>query len=219
MQLRSIGPMRHMGGRMRLAAKLAIGIWAGIALALGAVSGISPAHAAVTATAPKLIQICHGYGCAFRSRLMLTASDGARFLSIMSAGSGSPNAERAALKKAVSYFDGRANQATGYRDRPKTEFGKPERGQMDCVDESTNTRALLVYLSERGLLKFHKVQRNTSRGFFLDGRYPHWTAVISDPQGTKWVVDPWYASVSGAPDIFPLDQWKVRGQFESGELD
>ena len=170
------------------------------------------------ATSPKLIQICHGYGCAYRSKLMLTAADGARFRSIMKAGAGSPKAERAALSKAVSYFDRRANQATGFQDRPKTELGKPERGQMDCVDESTNTRALLLYLAERGLLKFHKVQRNTSRGFFLDGRYPHWTAVISDPQGVKWVVDPWYASLGGAPDIFPYEQWKVRGQFESGAL-
>jgi len=181
--------------------------------------GVSPVAAAVPVTAPKLIMICHGYGCGFRTKLMLGAADGERFHAIMRAGSASPKAERAALSKAVRYFDSRANQATGFRDRPKTEFGNPERGQMDCVDESTNTRALLLYLAERGMLKFHKVSSNVSRGFFLDGRYPHWTAVISDPSGVKWVVDPWYAQVGGAPDIFPYAQWKVRGQFESGALD
>lgn len=149
---------------------------------------------------------------------MLGAADGARFRSIMSAGAGSPEAERAALKRAVSYFDRRAGEATGFKDRPRTEVGKPERGQMDCVDESTNTHALLLYLAERGLLKFHKVGRRVSRGFFLDGRYPHWTAIIIDPSGVKWVVDPWYAQLGGAPDIFPYEQWKVRGQFESGAL-
>jgi hypothetical protein len=118
----------------------------------------------------------------------------------------------------VSYFDRRANEATGFKDRPRTEVGKPERGQMDCVDESTNTRALLLYLAERGLLKFHKVGRNVSRGFFVDGRYPHFTAIVVDPGGTRWVVDPWYAPLGGAPDIFPYEQWKVRGQFESGAL-
>ena len=35
----------------------------------------------------------------------------------------------------------------------------------------------------------------------------------------RWVVDPWYAPVGGGPDIFPYEQWKVRGQFESGALD
>lgn len=188
-------------------------------LVSGATISATPVSAARAATSPKLINICHGYGCAFRSKLTLGSSDGARFRSIMRAGAASPKAERAALSKAVSYFDRRANQATGFKDRPRTEFGKPERGQMDCVDESTNTRALLLYLAERGLLKFHRVGRNVSRGFFIDGRYPHFTAVVIDPSGVKWVVDPWYAAVGGAPDIFPYEQWKMRGQFESGALD
>lgn len=195
------------------------GICAGAVFALGVASGLSPVDAAVAVSSPKLISICHGYGCSFRTKLTLGAADGQRLRSIMGAGAASPKAERAALARAVSYFDRRANQATGYKDRPRTEVGKPERGQMDCVDEATNTRALLLYLAERGLLKFHKVGRNVSRGFFLDGRYPHWTAVIIDPSGVKWVVDPWYATVGGAPDIFPYEQWKVRGQFESGALD
>ncbi len=209
--------MRRNGVQMGSVSAHIMAICAGAMLAFGA-SGVSPAAAAMSATAPKLIMVCHGYGCGFRTKLMLGAADGTQLSSIMRAGSSSPKAERAALSKAVRYFDRRANQATGFKDRPRTEIGKPERGQMDCVDESTNTRAFLLYLAERGLLKFHKVGRNVSRGFFLDGRYPHWTAVISDPSGVKWVVDPWYATVGGAPDIFPYEQWKVRGQLESGAL-
>ena len=195
-----------------------VGRIAGICVLAVLVAGAMPA-AALAATSPKLIQICHGYGCKFRSKLMLTAADGARFRSIMRAGSSSPKAERAALSRAVSYFDRRANQATGFKDRPRTEIGKPERGQMDCVDESTNTRQLLLYLAGRGLLKFHKVGRNVSRGFFFDGRYPHFTAIISDPAGAKWAVDPWYAQVGGAPDIVPYERWKVGGQLGSGAPD
>ena len=211
--------MRQKNTKERLVWGPIAGICAGAALAFGVAPVASPAAAAAAVTSPKLINICHGYGCAFRSKLMLGASDGARFRSIMRAGAASPKAERAALSKAVSYFDRRANQATGFKDRPRTEFGKAERGQMDCVDESTNTRALLLYLAERGLLRFHKVGRNVSRGFFMDGRYPHFTAIVVDPAGTRWVVDPWYAPVGGGPDIFPYEQWKVRGQFESGALD
>lgn len=193
-------------------------ICAGASIVLGVSAGAWPALAKVAATSPKAISICHGYGCSFRTKLTLVAADGQRLGAIMGAGAASPGAERAAIARAVQYFDRRASEATGFRDRPRTDLGKPERGQMDCVDESTNTRALLLYLAERGLLRFHKVGKNVSRGFFLDGRYPHWTAIIIDPSGVKWVVDPWYARLGGAPDIFPHEQWKVRGQFESGAL-
>ena len=168
----------------------------------------------------KRIDICHGYSCAFRSRLDLGPNDAKRFASILASGQASPQAERAAIARAVSYFETRAQQVTGVRDQPKSEFGASKvRGQMDCVDESTNTNALLRYLEGRGLLKYHKVEARTSRGFLLDGRYPHSTAVVRAPDGVKWVVDSWYAPMGGAPDIIPLSDWKVRGVLESGALD
>ncbi|MGF7007056.1 hypothetical protein [Aminobacter sp. BE322] len=173
----------------------------------------------LAAPASGRIDICHGYGCAFRSRLDLGPGDAGRLASIMAAGKASPKAERAAIARAVSYFEKRAQQVTGVRDQPRSEFGASKvRGQMDCVDESTNTDALLRYLQARGLLKHHKVDRRTSRGFLLDGRYPHWTAVVRAPDGTRWVVDSWYAPMGGAPDIFPLGEWKKRGVLESGAL-
>jgi hypothetical protein len=197
----------------RLAASVA-----GLLVAFGLAFSVSEVEAAASVGTPKTIQVCHGYGCKFRSRLMLTASDGARFRSIMSGGAGSPKAERAAISRAVRYYEERTFAATGFRDRPKTQIGKPERGQMDCIDEATNTRALLLYLAERCLLKHHKVGRNVSRGFFVDKRYPHFTAVISDPAGTEWVVDSWYRPMGGAPDIMPLEKWKLRGQFDTEPL-
>jgi len=203
--------MRRKGGMAQPMSGSITRLWACVLLVSGIFTGAAPGAAVAVASASR-VTICHGYGCSFRTTLTLGAADGQRFRAIMSAGAGSPKAERAALARAVSYFDRRANEATGFRDRPRTQVGKPERGQMDCVDESTNTNALLLYLAERGLLKFHKVGRRVSRGYFLDRRYPHFTAVIVDPSGGKWVVDPWYASVGGAPDIMPYEQWKLQGQ-------
>jgi len=181
--------------------------------------GGSAAAGEVTTTASKRISICHGYSCNYRTTLMLGSADGARFRSILRAGAGSAQAERSAISKAVRYFEQRILQATGVRDLPQSKFGASRiRGQMDCVDESTNTHALLVYLAERKLLRFHKVEDNASRGLFVDGRYPHWTAVISDRGGVEWVVDSWYAAMGGAPDIFPMSRWKERGVLESGAL-
>jgi hypothetical protein len=189
------------------------------ALVLGLLAACrSDGHPTSTAGTERL-DICHGYGCTFRSKLELTASDDGRFASIMAAGRTSPSAERAAISSAVRYFENRARQTTGVVDQRKSEFGAARvRGQMDCIDESTNTRTLLKHLEKRGLLKHHDVAMNASRGFLVDGRYPHSTAVIRDASGVKWAVDSWYAPMGGAPDILPLGDWLPRGFLASGEL-
>ena len=171
------------------------------------VHGLQPKQPAV-----KIIEVCHSHGCARRKKLVLGPADAKRFAAIMAAGSASPAAERAAVSSAVKHFERRAAAAIGIPDQPKSSFATSgKQGQMDCVDESTNTRALLLYLESRGLMKHHSVQRNVSRGFFADGRYPHFTAVLRDKAGGKWTVDSWYEPAGGAPDIWPLALWKTRG--------
>lgn len=158
------------------------------------------------------ISICHGFGCFFKSELNLGAADGKRFSRIMAAGASSPKAERAAVSKAVRYYEDRAAQVIGRRDQPKSNAKQyAKRGQMDCIDESTNTRSLLLYLERRGLLKHHTVNRNVTRGFLLDRRYPHSTAVLREKTGKKWTVDSWYEPMGGPPDIMPLSDWMKRG--------
>ena len=217
MQMQTMCPMRWKNLRLRSISSRIAGLGAGAFIACGL--SLAPV-AAVPVKSSEVIRVCHGYNCGFRTKLILGPRDGARFQSIMRAGARSPAAERAALKKAVQYFEERSYQVIGVRDRPEAAvIGAHNKGQMDCIDESTNTTAVLHYLAKRGLLKFHTVGRKVSRGFFLDGRYPHWTAIIVDKAGRRWVVDSWYAAGGGAPDIFPYEQWKVRGQFQSGALD
>lgn len=164
------------------------------------------------------IYVCHGFDCFFKTRVDLGAADAERFSAIM-AGASSAEAERAAISSAVGYFEERAGETIGVRDQPKSNFGKSgQKGQMDCIDESTNTRSLLLYLAKSGLLKYHVVEKNVSRGFFFDGRYPHSTAVITEKGGVRWAVDSWYAPMGGAPDIIPLSQWLPRGVLSSGAL-
>jgi hypothetical protein len=187
-------------------------------LALPAVLDGSQVRASDTLTRPQL-EVCHGYGCKFRSKLVLTAVDQRRFATLLGTGSKSPSSERSAISGSVRYLENLTRKATGFVDEPKSGPGtKCGTGQMDCIDESTNTHSLLVYLQSRGLLKHHRVTRNVSRGFFFDGRYPHSTAVIVDSSGTPWVVDSWYGPMGGPPDILPLRDWLPRGFLASGVL-
>jgi hypothetical protein len=80
---------------------------------------------------------------------------------------------------------------------------------MDCVDETTNTTSLLLVLQDQGWLAHHRVERPQSRGLFIDGRYPHVTAIIAEKRtGREWAVDPWTRAPGQRPDILPLDRWR-----------
>ncbi|MCT7375348.1 hypothetical protein [Chelativorans salis] len=161
---------------------------------------------------PSHIYVCSGYGCAYKTRLVITDQMRQRFVAIMRGGHGSAAEEQAAIAKAVQYFEELVTKTIGVADKPKGEIGGARvKGQMDCIDESTNTRVLLDLLDRLKLLRHHRVEGNASRGFFLDQRYPHATAVIKAPDGTRWAVDSWYEPAGGPPDIMPLERWRQRG--------
>jgi hypothetical protein len=165
-------------------------------------------------TKPRIskIYVCSGFDCAYKTAYPISEEDREKFVEIMEAGSQSPAAEREAVRRADSFYENRASTYIGARDKAKSDFTQSrEKGQMDCIDESTNTRSLLLFLEENGLLKYHRVERNVSRGIFLDGRYPHSTAVLTDPSGKKWAVDSWYEPTGGLPDVMPLSDWMKRG--------
>lgn len=186
-----------------------------LSLSLAALSGCTSSSsnygAVVKETTVSKLSVCHGFDCRNRTALNLTSADNSRFASIMTR-SGSPQAERQAISSAIAYFETRAGQAIGVRDQPKSDITQSGRtGQMDCIDESTNTRTLMLYLQGRGLIRHHRVESNVSRGFFADGRYPHSTAVLSEKGGRKWAIDSWYEPMGGKPDVMPLEEWTRRG--------
>lgn len=187
-----------------------------VSIALLALGGCSSSTSNLTADMERpsagRITVCHGFDCRRKTQLNLTEADGKRFAAIMAEGKASPAAERAAVSKAVQHFERRAGEAIGVLDKPKSDITQSGLvGQMDCIDESMNTRMLLLHLAGRGLLAHHKVEGNVSRGVLVDGRYPHSTAVLRDPSGQKWAVDSWYEPMGGPPDIMPLTEWTKRG--------
>jgi hypothetical protein len=154
---------------------------------------------------------CHGYGCTRRLALSVDGGLLSRASGMLRSAQGSPAAERQALAEVIrSYTAYLAASLGGKPDVP----GSPAHmsgvhGQMDCLDETANTTSLLLVLQERGLLAHHVVEHPESRGFFLDGRYPHFTAVITEKRtGAGWAVDPWKKAPGQRPEILPLDRWR-----------
>ena len=85
-------------------------------------------------------------------------------------------------------------------------------GQFDCIDSSRNTTSLLLVLDQLKLLRYHDVDVPVARGFLIDGRYPHVTAVLVEKaSGTKWAVDSWTVGYGQDLEIMPLERWKTKG--------
>jgi len=167
------------------------------------------AHGGI-APAGNRIFVCHAFGCSIRTPVTIGAADRAAVARIMKAGAGSPAAERQAIARAIAWFERRVAPTVGsggdVGGLDIANAGVP--GQMDCIDESTNTTSYLLLLQSWKLLRHHTVASPVARGFFLDGRYPHATAVVVDETtGKPWAVDSWPRANGVKPDVVTLQRW------------
>lgn len=198
----------------RFAWKFAVLALAASLLAGCVSSGTSPLawYATQDARTPDglTLGICHAFGCQRQTTVRLTEQDVAALAGIMASGAESPAAERAALAEAVMWMEERVGHEVGSHNDigglDMQNAGRP--GQMDCLDETTNTTTTMLLLAENGLLQHHTPGYPVARGFFLDGRYPHATAVLQETAtGNDWAIDPWpYANAENV-DVMPLEDW------------
>jgi hypothetical protein len=204
-------------------AKLSVGAIAGCVVVLASASVAAAATMAnvvdatyggfsVTPPTPSVVFVCHGFGCKYRDEVDLTPNDRARLTQLLAAGRASPAAERKAVAAAGAWFDLRIAPVAGTKNhvaRAGADYMFDIR-QFDCIDSSRNTTSLLLVLDELKLLRYHDVYAPEARGFLIDGRAPHATAVLVDKStGTKWSIDSWTVGYGRALEIMPLDRWKT----------
>ena len=150
------------------------------------------------------IYVCHGFGCAYKTPVSMSAQEFSELEEILAVGTETPEAERKAISEAVQWQEkrvaskvGSQNDVGGY-----DMWNSGVRGQMDCIDESTNTNSLLLLAQKNGLLKHHKVSSPVGRGFFFDGRYPHATATVTaTASGQAFAVDSWVRDNGEPPNV------------------
>ena len=156
------------------------------------------------------VVVCHGFGCKYRTTVRLNGNDIGSLRSILNKGKQSAGDEVNAIANAVAWFEQRIGPVAGTSRR--TARAGPdqagERGEADCIDESVNTTVLLLLLSKLELLRHHEVLGPESRGYLLDMRYPHATAVIANLRtGARWAIDPWTKPNGERPDTLPIERW------------
>ena len=157
---------------------------------------------------PESFSICYGHTCRYIEDLSLTEEEWSRVRNIFLEKNINPENERENIRSAVGLMETIVGEKTGTSsDRGKNfdGFGLP--GQMDCVDESTNTTVYLTMMQNDGLLKWHRVRERSSRGIF-SLQAPHFTAVISETDSDQgYAVDSWFLENGQPPFIIPLKTW------------
>jgi hypothetical protein len=159
----------------------------------------------------QIVFVCHGFGCKYRAEWDLTDSDRAKLAHLLAVGRSSPEAERKAVAAAGAWFDKRVGPVAGTQNHVARAGAKYmwDVHQFDCIDSSRNTTSLLLVLDQLNLLRHHDVAIPEARGFFLDGRPPHATAVLVEKvSGTKWSIDSWTVGYGQDLEIMPLERWK-----------
>lgn len=154
--------------------------------------------------------ICYGFVCRRREVFQFTAADRAALTRIMAGGKASAAAERAAVQKAVVWWDRRVGPVIGTDKRiANADFRYfDDKHNFDCWDTTRNVTSLLLIMQDWGLFKHHTVGNPHYRGNALALQTPHNTAVLRDnATGGEWVVDLWTRAYAQAPAVMPVAQW------------
>lgn len=161
---------------------------------------------------PQAFSICYGHTCRYMTTTGLDADEWKQirgvFAAVADAKTIQPETERELIGLAVARLETLVGAHTGTAgDRAGNFAGLGLEGQMDCVDEATNTSVYLTLLQNDGLLRQHRVLYKRSRGL-TNLRGPHSTAMIQEiDSGEEYAVDSWFRDNGEPPYIIPYSRW------------
>jgi hypothetical protein len=189
---------------------LAVAPWTARASELSAPQAALYSSVSIYPPSASSMTVCYGFVCRRREMLDFTPGDRSALTQIMAAGRASAVAERAAVQKAVIWFDRRMGPVIGTNKRVANADIRAldSAHNFDCWDTTRNTTSLLLVLQEWGLFKYHVVGDPHYRGNALVLQLPHNTAVLIE-RATKveWVVDMWPKGYAQPPDVMTLAKW------------
>ncbi len=154
--------------------------------------------------------VCYGFVCRRRHIFDFTTADRAALGKIMQAGKASAVAERAAVQKAVIWWDRRIGPVLGTDKRiANADFRYfDDKHNFDCWDTTRNVTSLLLIMQDWGMFKHHSVGNPHYRGNALVLQTPHNTAVLRESaSGIDWTVDMWTQAYAQPPAVMPVTQW------------
>jgi len=168
---------------------------------------------AVDAQLPEFT-ICYNYGCNRTARVRPAAWEWQTVVNQFKPPARSAAEERQMIRRAIAVLEYIAGtQTPTFRDRGRNPIIDDWPGQMDCIDESTNTARYLELLQAQGLLRWHTVVGRAYRAPHLFD--PHWAGQIVERETRDhYVVDSWHLDNGEPPFIQVLNEWLRKEAFQ-----
>ena len=168
---------------------------------------------AETSPTPASFIECHGFGCAERSRVSLSAAEWGRVKAQLAPPAHDARAERAKVARAIAVMQKIVGVQTGtgvHQWTHKDMMILPNLGdptQRDCIDEAVNTWTTMTMMERAGLLRFHTVAELGYAGLPTDTN-PRNTAVLREKAGgALYAVDASLTDGGEPPYVMPLTVW------------
>lgn len=176
-------------------------------------------HYAAAAESPRRFYVCHGYGCHSKTRTRLDKQEWLHVQQPLKEPAASPEEERHHIARSIALMEQITGEKVGTdADAAGATFLGHGEFQMDCIDEAINSSLYLKFFEAENLLKWHDVDNPARRGAFIDGAWPHNTAVVKEKEtGKQYAVDSWFSANGEEPDIVPLELWLAGWRPENPE--
>jgi hypothetical protein len=157
--------------------------------------------------------ICHGHTCRFIAEANLSPQQWSEISTAFAGGLESAEQERVLLPVIIGLIESMVGVQTGTAgDLAQNFTHHGESGQMDCIDESSNTLTYLTLLEDGKLLTWHRAGVRINRGpYSLVIQVPHSAAgMVEIASGDRYAVDSWFGANGEPALVLPYDQW-ARG--------
>ncbi len=157
---------------------------------------------------PESFKICYDYECGVSQEVLFNNQQWLQVKNMFLPAANTPALERKQIRQAIALMEHYSGEHTGTSaDLAENAEGTGAPGQMDCIDESSNSSTYLTLFQQHGWLRWHTVQPRVMRRRWLFNI--HWTAVVRETSTQQeYAVDSWFHANGIAPEIVPMEKWK-----------